>query len=34
MRRQPDQRIEFTDDSDFATGTTVIRALQPLETAL
>ena len=34
VRRQPDQCIQFTDDPDFATGTTGIRALQSIDIAV
>ena len=34
MGRQPDQRIQFTDDADFAKGTTGIRALQSIDIAV
>ena len=34
MGRQPNQRIQLTDDTDFAKGTTGIRALQSIDIAV
>ena len=34
MGRQPNQRIQLTDDADFAKGTTGIRALQSIDIAV
>ena len=34
MSLQSDQRVELTDDADFAKGTTGIRALQSIDIAV
>ena len=34
MVRQPDQRIQLTDDADFSKATTGIRALQSTDIAV